>query len=230
MNKLIKNEELVFIKKGIPFTNSKLIAELACIKHHAIQQLIDNYKDDFEEFGKLKVAFEMRPSKTNQKEKIYLLNEEQATLLLTYSKNTEKVREFKKNLVKEFYKAKQLLLEMSTPEFQQLRLTAKTSTETLHETINDKFIPYAIENGSKTYKNNPELAYTHFEKPINKALGIAGKQRCYLDKKGQTILDLMNNSIICVIDELIETGIDYHDIVNTAKCKINQLYEIFHTI
>ena len=142
----------------------------------------------------------------------------------------EKASELKEKYIQQFNKIEKLLLEKQTPEFQQLRLTAKTSTKTLHETINDKFIPYAIENGSETYKKNPKIAYTHFEKPINKALGIDEKQRCYLDKKGQTILDLMNNSIICVIDELIEKGIDYHDIVNTSKYKINQLYEIFHTI
>lgn len=38
--------------------------------------------------------------------KHYVLNEEQATLLVTYLKNTPKVREFKKMLVKEFYKLK----------------------------------------------------------------------------------------------------------------------------
>ena len=36
-------------------------------------------------------------------EKIYRLNEEQATLLMTYLKNTDTVRAFKKELVRQFY-------------------------------------------------------------------------------------------------------------------------------
>lgn len=36
-------------------------------------------------------------------EKIYHLNEEQATLLLTYLKNTPQVRAFKKELFRQFY-------------------------------------------------------------------------------------------------------------------------------
>ncbi|EHZ84787.1 phage protein [Streptococcus pneumoniae 8190-05] len=35
--------------------------------------------------------------------KIYRLNEQQATLLITYLRNTEPVRKFKMNLVKAFF-------------------------------------------------------------------------------------------------------------------------------
>ena len=87
-----------------PFTTSDVIAEFAEVKHHAIQQMIQKHESDFKEFGKL--AFEMRPlpkSRTGQKAKIYQLNEEQATLLMTYLKNTEQVRAFKKELVRQFY-------------------------------------------------------------------------------------------------------------------------------
>ena len=41
--------------------------------------------------------------------KRYHLNEQQATLLITYLKNTEPVRRFKKALVREFFKARQEL-------------------------------------------------------------------------------------------------------------------------
>lgn len=223
-----EDNNLVFIKIEDVFTDSKIIAENAGVKHHAIQQITSKYISDFEEFGRVRFTFEMRPSKTNQKEKIYLYNEQQATLLLSYLKNTDKVREFKKNLVKQFFKAKKLLEEINTPECQQLRLTAKSSTKTLHETIDNVFIPYAISRGSETYKNKSEVAYTHFEKPINKALGIGKNKRAYLDKKGQTILDMMNNTIMCLIEDLVEKEIDYHEIVNTAKNKIKQITDIFN--
>lgn len=228
MNKLIKNEELVLIKKNNAYTTSLIVAEYFGKQHYNVIRDIENL-DCSKEFIALNFEGSNYKDARGKSQPMYKIKKDGLVFLIMGYKG-KKARELKEKYIKQFNKMEKLIDEMSTPEFQQLRLTAKTSTETLHETINDKFIPYAIENGSKTYKNNPELAYTHFEKPINKALGIAGKQRCYLDKKGQTILDLMNNSIICVIDELIETGIDYHDIVNTSKCKINQLYEIFHTI
>ena len=99
-------QDLVFLTPNTrePFTTSDVIAEFAEVKHHAIQQMIQKHESDFKEFGKL--AFEMRPlpeSRTKQKAKIYYLNEEQATLLMTYLKNTAQVRAFKKELIRQFY-------------------------------------------------------------------------------------------------------------------------------
>lgn len=63
-----------------------------------------------EAFGR--VEFEIQPFETNggiQKREIAILNEQQATLLVTYCKNTETVRKFKVALVKAFYEMRELL-------------------------------------------------------------------------------------------------------------------------
>lgn len=102
----MKNQ-LVFMPDYInsePFTHSLVIADYAGTGHHSVQQLITKHEKDLSEFGT--VAFEMRacPHKTGSSfEKIYRLNEQQATLLISYMKNTEPVRKFKKALVKEFF-------------------------------------------------------------------------------------------------------------------------------
>ena len=103
-------KELVFIKKDDVFTNSKIIAENAKVQHHTVTKILRNYKSDFEEFGKVRFMdiISIKPE-GGRPEKLYLLNEQQATLLLTYLKNTEPVREFKKNLVRQFYKMKEEL-------------------------------------------------------------------------------------------------------------------------
>ncbi|HFO0275362.1 TPA: Rha family transcriptional regulator, partial [Streptococcus pyogenes] len=44
--------------------------------------------------------------------RIYHLNEQQATLLVTYLGNTEPVREFKKNLVKAFFEMREELTQI----------------------------------------------------------------------------------------------------------------------
>ena len=100
--------DLVFLEPNkidaVPFTTSDVIAEYAQTKHHAVQQMILKHEKALSTLGK--VAFEMRPSelsKTGQSEKVYHLNEPQATLLITFLKNTEPVVKFKTELVKQFY-------------------------------------------------------------------------------------------------------------------------------
>ncbi|MFL0196051.1 Rha family transcriptional regulator [Clostridium sp. WILCCON 0269] len=100
--------KLVFLEKGSlkeePFTTSRVIAENGSVEHRTVTKLIQIYESDLKEFGRL--GFEIEPLKTKggiQNTKYYRLNEQQATLLITYMKNTLQVRNFKKNLVKQFY-------------------------------------------------------------------------------------------------------------------------------
>lgn len=88
--------------------DSRLIAEQLGVKHISVRKLIDQYLPDFEEFGKAR--FEIEASgKTNQQQKFYLLNEDQAYLLLAYSQNTEQARDLKKRLVRAFGEQRRLL-------------------------------------------------------------------------------------------------------------------------
>ncbi len=86
--------ELVQVKRNEVFTTSKIIAEGTNNKHHSVTAIIQKYESDFDEFGK--VRFKMEPLPSGQSEKVYILNEEQATLLMTYLRNSEKVRRFKR--------------------------------------------------------------------------------------------------------------------------------------
>ena len=124
-------EGLVFIKKDNVYTSSKIIAEFTETKHHSITKLVQNYADDFKRFGALKVGFEIEPSKTNQKKKIYLLNEQQAYLLLTYLRNNKIVREFKINLISQFFEMKECLTMILTAREENPELTSHI--EMLHE-------------------------------------------------------------------------------------------------
>lgn len=91
--------------KKQPYTTSEIVAECAEVQHETIQRLIRKHLNEFEEFSK--VRFEIRPLPSGQKAKIYHLNEQQATLLITFLKNTAPVVEFKKNLVKAFFKMRE---------------------------------------------------------------------------------------------------------------------------
>lgn len=103
--------ELVFADEaGEPFTTSLVIAEQTKNEHRAVLQLIRNNLADFETFGG--VAFEMRPFETaggTQTREVANLNEPQATLLLTYMRNSDVVKAFKVRLVRDFYAMRQML-------------------------------------------------------------------------------------------------------------------------
>lgn len=96
--------ELVIVNNGIPTTTTIAIAEGTGNEHKAVIQLVRNYLSDLEQFGR--VAFEMAPFETaggTQSREIASLNERQATLIMSYMKNTAVIRKFKTQLVKSFY-------------------------------------------------------------------------------------------------------------------------------
>lgn len=102
--------QLVFARNGQALTTSVIIAENTNNTHQAMLKLVRGYLNDFEAFGR--IGFEIQPFETNggiQKREIAILNEQQATLLVTYCKNTETVRKFKVALVKAFYEMRQQL-------------------------------------------------------------------------------------------------------------------------
>ncbi len=104
---------LVFIQKGQAFTSTEIVAEGVGIEHRALVQTLRKYQSDFETFGT--VVFETRGSNGKADYSVFaLLNEQQATLLVTYCKNTEVVRRFKVALVKAFYEARQTQLTVTT--------------------------------------------------------------------------------------------------------------------
>lgn len=93
-----------------PYTTDKIISECSNNQLDNVKHLIRNHKRDFEEFGVL--GFEIRKlNGRGRPQKTYHLNEQQATLLITYLDNTPEVNKFKKSLVHEFYRMKQELTQ-----------------------------------------------------------------------------------------------------------------------
>lgn len=100
---------IVSFSNGQAVTTSLTIAEGTNNQHKNVLELIRQNVSDLEEFGPL--AFQTRkgeplPQGGFAKSTEYaLLNEQQATLLITYMRNNDVVRAFKKQLVKAFYEA-----------------------------------------------------------------------------------------------------------------------------
>jgi phage regulator Rha-like protein len=90
-----------------------------------VKELITDNLLDFEEFGHLRFETESVRNSVGavNQEKTYFLNEQQATLLMTYLRNSEIVRNFKKELVKQFFKMREILNSKNSnePDLEQIR-------------------------------------------------------------------------------------------------------------
>lgn len=167
-----KQMQLVFWKSQSPtqepYTTSEIIAEVTGIKRRTLNRLIQSHMEDLEEFGR--VRFEIAPLQTAggvQNITIYRLNEQQTTLLMTYARNTETVRAFKKELVKQFYAMRSILLERNSPIWQDTRTLTKEVRRQETDVIRE-LVDYAHAQGSQ----HAVKYYTSISKLANKAAGI----------------------------------------------------------
>ena len=87
--------------KAEPYTTSEIIANNTNNSRVSVRRIIEKHIDRLKQF--VKVEFEMQPLPSGQKAKVYKLNEQQATLLITFLDNSDIVANFKTLLVKQFY-------------------------------------------------------------------------------------------------------------------------------
>lgn len=215
--------ELVKMIKNEAFTDSLVIAQGTENQYKNVKELIQKYERDMKDFGTLSVL--NGESTGGRPIEIILLNEEQATFLMTLLRNSKKVVTFKKELVQQFYQMRQYILEHNSPYWSATRLESKSNRR--QETDEIKiFVAYAAEQGSK----NAEKYYCNLSKLANKAVGIEADSR-----NGATINQL-NNLILIehiigeVIKEEIKRNIYYKDIYKACKKRIEQFKEVAYLI
>ena len=120
--------QLVDVKDGEPTTTTLQMALGLGLTHKSVIQLVRTYLSDIQEFGRVKFessydsnelsnsafkmpnsAVEIRASNQGRHTRYAVLNEQQATFLMTLMRNSPRVIEFKKALVKSFFEARTLL-------------------------------------------------------------------------------------------------------------------------
>lgn len=211
--------ELVEVRENDVFTTSKIIAEGTNNKHNSVTAIIQKYENDFAEFGNLRF-FDLKSTnpKGGRPEKIYYLNEEQATLLMTYLRNNEIVRKFKKNLVHQFYKMRRFLIEKQSTMWIETRQNNKENR--LKETdVIKQLVSYAKEQGS-THADKLYVVYTKLAKTV-----IGGK-RDDVDIMQLNNLTLVESIILQTIRIDMSMGMHYKDIYKDCKERISQFAEI----
>lgn len=146
--------DLVFLEPNkvdsVPFTTSKVIAEMTGIEHRKIKTAIRKHQKDLNSFG-LSASYQAESS-GGRPEEIIKLNEEQATFLMTLLKNTPVVVAFKKELVRQFYAMRRELVKREV-ERVKLTPTRRELTDAIRDNVPDS--PHK----AMWYRHYTDLAY-----------------------------------------------------------------------
>lgn len=140
-------QELVFLQSITqePYTTDKVIADHSGNDLESVRRMIRDNKSELEFFGVLRFEIRKPPkgSKGGRPKKIYRLNEQQATTLITFLDNTPQVKSFKVALVAEFFKIRD-----EKAKWQLQRLSEKPVKRELQEAIKnwEHYQPYMYKN------------------------------------------------------------------------------------
>ena len=159
--------------KKEPYTLSSIVAECTGLQHHTITKTIRKHQVRFEQFGK--VGFKIQAMESGQNTKDYILNEQQATLLVTFLKNTEQVANFKTNLVKAFFEMRE---ELS--KFRMQRALEKPKRKTLHDSI-------------ETWEAKPKHAHSTMNNLLLKAVTDMNAKQLVKSRGGYNGIDSLTS-------------------------------------
>lgn len=206
--------KLVYIKRNDAFTDSMVIAEATGNQHRSVAALIKNHRDSLEKFGQIEFCdLKSKNPQGGRPVKICPLNELQATLLITFLDNTDKVVEFKVELVRQFYEMRKLLAEKHTEVWletrQQGKLARKDETDVLQ-----KLVEYAKAQGS----GHADMLYMTYSKLANKMAGIT--KRDLATNAQLNDLTMMERLIAKVVIEGMKQGKHYKDIYKDCKKRL----------
>lgn len=213
-------KELITVNGTYIFTDSKIIAEGTGNQHKSVIALIKKQSKRLERFGILRFSdLKSTNPKGGRPTKICYLNEEQATLLITFLDNTDIVADFKVELVHQFYEMRRFILERQTTVWletrQQGKLTRKAETDVIQQ-----LVEYAKSQGSE----HADMLYMTYSKLANKMAGIKKRDEATVSQLNN--LSLMENIILNCIQGGIVNGKHYKDIYKDCKIRLETFKDI----
>ena len=193
--------ELVYMDgKKEPYTTSEIVAECAGVQHHTVTRLLRNHKERFEAFGFYGFEIHKLDGKGRPK-KVYHLNEQQATLLITYLDNTPQVVKFKTNLVKAFFEMRD-----EVAEFKLQRALERPKRKTLHDSI-------------ETWLVAPKHAHSTMNNLLLKGASGMNKRQLMAARGGYNGIDSLTSTELARYQDLedmaiamIKLGMTYQEI------------------
>lgn len=193
--------ELVYMDgKKEPYTTSEIVAECTGVQHHTVTRLLRNHKERFEVFGFYGFEIHKLDGKGRPK-KVYHLNEQQATLLITYLDNTPQVVKFKTNLVKAFFEMRDELAK-----FKLQRALEKPKRKTLHDSI-------------ESWKEAPQHPHNTITNLLLKGTSGMNKKQLMAARGGYNGIDSLTSTELARYQDLedmaiamIKLGMTYQEI------------------
>lgn len=211
-------EELVIIRRNDAFTDSLTIAESTNNQHKSVVALIKSHRKSLEKFGRVEFSdLKSLNPKGGRPTKFCYLNEPQATLLITFLDNSERVVEFKTELVRQFYLMRKILAEKQTAEWIDTRkqgiLIRKDETNVIQ-----KLVEYAKGQGSE----HANMLYMTYTKLANKMVGITDRETATNAQLND--LSTMERLITKVVIDGMNEGLNYKDIYKNSKERLETVY------
>jgi len=201
--------------KSEPRIDSRLLAEQLGNQHgDMLRNLILKYQSDFEEFGVLpfKNGKPRGGEKGGRPERFALLNEDQAYLLLAYSRNTPRVRRLKIELVKAFkrFRDAQQAGQDYLPFYHSLHDTTALLTQRAHEL------------GSTTAQG---IFHSNINKLVNKAFAVPSGSRSSLSSSMRLKVTHAQMLASDAMERCLQDGLDHKETYKRVKNLVFSLAE-----
>jgi len=210
--------ELVYLKKDEPMTDSLKVADAFGKRHKNVMQSLERIiKGSAEKWAE---CFKVSSYKdeSGKRNKMYLMNEKGFSILVM-GFTGKKALEWKWKYADAFERMRKIVSEKSTQDWietrQQGKLTRKAETDTIQ-----KLVEYAKEQGS----NHPDKLYIVYSKLANKFAGIEKRDMASVVQLNN--LSLMEHIILHVIDTGILMGKYYKEIYKDCKARLETISDL----
>ena len=196
--------DITLIGDEDPRVDTRLMAEHLGVQHQNVFESVKDYSGDFERLGVLRfeTGKPQKGGRGGRPERFAKLNEDQCYLLLTYTRNTDRVRELKVNLVQAFAEARKNR-DVTRSEY-------LPAYHELHDTI------HRLSAGSP----NERFVHMNVNKAVNKAIGIESGQRGGLPVPKKSLVTVAQ----MVAAEAMKGASDHHDGYQEAKKALDRLH------
>ena len=201
--------------KRILRTSTARLAEWFNVNHLQIMRLVEKYNSDFLDLWKIEewkenliLTSEIRIR--NKKSKVFLLNEMQVNFLWTLTDNTATTVAFKKHLVKEFERQRNILKKLIENQqwlefiwaLPQWKATRRTLTDAIQD-YNDYREQRLLKKDERIFSNITKLVNTQLfdfwemlvDKTINKRSLLSEKQRRKLNDVEDDLVEIIMNNL-----------------------------------
>jgi len=222
----LKTNHTVELRKNKPTTTSLVIAAGVERSHKGLLQTIEKHADALQEVGGT-FAFQMRKSR-GKETRFAVLNEEHCTYLMTTFRDSPIVRKFKVALVREFYRMRKQLMDISIQQQNSGWLDARHQGKSVRYDQTDTikaFVSYASDQGS----GNADRYYMAITKMENRSLFLLEQNYPNL----RNVLNARQLGMLAAADQVIEQALldgmkqrlPYKAIFQLAKDRVCALVE-----